>query len=223
MKIYCDGACSGNPGIGGWALQVHYDDGIIREFGGREDDVTTNNRMELTAVIKAMEHAHQQFDTVEDLQAARVEIISDSKYVVRGATEWLMLWRKRQFCKINGERISNEDLWRTFSSLSPEAFVFTWIKGHDGTNCQERVDQLACDLSRNKPVQFFYGRPNKQPERHYPIYLVFRPEDNQIQRFKTWNDCQKAVSGVKNIHFKKVSNSFQEEEQLRAWGFKEIS
>jgi ribonuclease HI len=218
VKIYCDGACSGNPGTGGWGIQIHLDSGIIQELGDRECDITTNNRMELLAVIRAMTYAHEHFKALKPLIAAKVEIITDSKYVIHGATEWLLTWRERDFCKADGSNIENQDLWKELNELCPEYFTFKWIKGHNGDSNHERVDQLAADLARNKAVQFFYGRP--APPRAgitYPLYLVFK--DQEVKRFTTWHECQSAVSGVKLARYKRVTNPFQEAEQLREWGF----
>lgn len=219
MKIYCDGACSGNPGIGGWAMQVQYDNNVIHEFGGQERDITTNNRMELTAVIKAMEHCWSLVDSIEAMKALSPQIYSDSRYVVQGATEWMFSWIDRDFCKADGTDIENQDLWKQLCELSPGLFTFTWIKGHNGDDAHERVDQLAADLARNKNVEFFYGRPRPKPQYSYPIYLSL--VDGVLGRHEDWGSCQHRTSGKSNARYKKVKSSIEEEQVLKGWNINE--
>jgi ribonuclease HI/DNA polymerase-3 subunit epsilon len=131
IKIYTDGACKGNPGPGGWGFVAEFDGEIIKRYGG--EPATTNNRMELTAVIMSI---YEFGDTGSPLH-----IVSDSKYVVQGITEWIHGWKKR-----NWKKIKNVELWRELDELvsTHKNITFEWVKGHDGHEMNEMADELAC-------------------------------------------------------------------------------
>lgn len=134
IKIYTDGACSGNPGPGGWGAILCWND-HEKELSGGESD-TTNNRMEMMAVIKALEALKHN--------KAPVTIYTDSKYVLQGATEWLEGWKARGWRSANKKPVKNQDLWERIDSLLQEHSVtFIWVKGHSGHEMNERVDKLA--------------------------------------------------------------------------------
>jgi ribonuclease HI len=133
VVIYTDGACRGNPGPGGW--------GAIMMSGGREreiwggDPATTNNRMELTAAIEALEAL---------TRPCRVELHTDSKYVQSGITQWLQLWKARGWRTMSKGAVKNEDLWRRLDQARLRHEVdWRWVKGHAGHEFNERADQLA--------------------------------------------------------------------------------
>ena len=129
VEIYTDGACSGNPGPGGWGAILRYG-GHEKELSGTEPD-TTNNRMELLAAIRALETLKR---------ACRVEIYTDSQYVQRGVTEWMEGWKAKGW----PARIKNQDLWQELDKLLQKHDVsFHWVRGHDGHPENERADQLA--------------------------------------------------------------------------------
>jgi ribonuclease HI len=131
--IYTDGACRGNPGPGGWGVVLSYK-GKIKEMHGGEP-VTTNNRMELMAVIKALETLSRP---------CMVQINSDSRYVLQGITEWLDNWKKRDWKTANKSAVKNEDLWRRLDTARERHQIeWKWVKGHSGNNGNERADQLA--------------------------------------------------------------------------------
>jgi ribonuclease HI len=131
--IYTDGACRGNPGPGGWGVVLSYKDKIKEIHGG--EPVTTNNRMELMAVIQAMETL---------TKPCVVQINSDSRYVLQGITEWLENWKKRGWKTANKSAVKNEDLWRRLDTARERHQIeWKWVKGHSGNNGNERADQLA--------------------------------------------------------------------------------
>ena len=134
VKIYTDGACRGNPGPGGWGAVLIYGDNVKKLHGGEAE--TTNNRMELTAVIKAL----------ECLKGNKwpLEITSDSKYVLQGITEWIEGWKKRGWRNASKKAVMNVDLWQQLDVLvEPHEIRWQWVKGHSGHPENELADQLA--------------------------------------------------------------------------------
>lgn len=133
VKIYCDGACSGNPGPGGY--------GAILRYGGREKELsggareTTNNRMEMTAAIEALRQLKRP---------CKVLITTDSQYLVKGMTEWIEGWQRKEWRNSKKEPVVNKDLWELLLALSKAHSVeWKWVKGHAGHVENERCDQLA--------------------------------------------------------------------------------
>ena len=136
IVIYTDGACSGNPGPGGWGAVLHWN-GQIKEISGG-DVRTTNNRMELTAAIKAL----------QVLKGNReVNLFTDSEYVRNGITNWIVNWKRNNWKRgRGGESVKNVDLWRELDRLnSLHKVEWHWVKGHSGDEWNERADQLARD------------------------------------------------------------------------------
>jgi ribonuclease HI len=128
ITIYTDGACTGNPGPGGWGTIMVYKE-IVKEFSGGEKR-TTNNRMELTAVIEGLSILKEP---------CKVHIISDSQYVLNGLSKWIFNWIKKDF-----KDVKNDDLWRRFVEVSKKHKITTeWVKGHNGHHYNERCDRLA--------------------------------------------------------------------------------
>ncbi len=133
VEIYADGACSGNPGVGGYAAILR-SGGKVKELSGCEK-MTTNNRMELLAVISALESLKRP---------CRVTITTDSNYVVKGMNEWIEGWKKRNWLNSQKKAVLNRDLWeRLLAASSPHEVEWTWIKGHNGHIENERCDELA--------------------------------------------------------------------------------
>ncbi len=133
IEIYTDGACRGNPGPGGWAALLQKDE-HEKEISGAET-LTTNNRMELTAVIRALE-------SLKKPVAARV--YTDSQYVRRGITEWLSGWKARGWRTADRKPVKNQDLWEQLEAASAAHRIeWHWVPGHAGVPGNERVDRLA--------------------------------------------------------------------------------
>lgn len=135
VELFTDGACSGNPGPGGWAYILrHPASGKVREESGAELD-TTNNRMELMAVIRGLEALKEP---------ARVELTSDSQYVLKGLKEWMKGWKAKGWKTADKKPVKNQDLWMRLDQLvSGHDVRFHWIRGHNEHPENERADQLA--------------------------------------------------------------------------------
>jgi len=135
VLLFTDGACSGNPGPGGWAyILKHPASGTVRERSGAEHE-TTNNRMELTAVIEGLRAIKRP---------SLVDITSDSQYVLKGLKEWLDNWIKRGWRTADKKPVKNEDLWRTLDDLrGAHTLRFHWIRGHNEHPENTRCDELA--------------------------------------------------------------------------------
>lgn len=133
VEIFADGACSGNPGIGGFAAILRAGD-RVREICGCEK-LTTNNRMELTAVIAALERLKVP---------CKVKVTTDSNYVVKGMTEWLERWKRNGWKNSQKKEVLNRDLWeRLLKAGAPHDIQWHWVKGHDGHPENELCDRLA--------------------------------------------------------------------------------
>ena len=133
IEIYTDGACRGNPGLGGWGALLSYGE-HQKELSGAEV-LTTNNRMELTAVIRALEALKRP---------SEVRIFTDSEYVRRGITEWVKSWKARGWKTADRKPVKNQDLWEQLDELaSGHKIEWRWVKGHSGIPGNERVDRLA--------------------------------------------------------------------------------
>jgi ribonuclease HI len=133
VEIFTDGACKGNPGIGGWGALLRVR-GKERELCGGERH-TTNNRMELMGAISALEALKRP---------CRVRLHTDSKYVQQGISEWVVNWKKRGWKTADKKPVKNEDLWRRLDELAASHQIeWLWVKGHAGHDGNERADQLA--------------------------------------------------------------------------------
>jgi ribonuclease HI len=133
VNIYTDGACRGNPGIGGWGVYIEYGETIKELYGG--DELTTNNKMELTAAIKGLEALNTK---------CQVNLITDSKYVMDGINGWINGWKKNNWKNSQKKDVKNKDLWIQLDKLnSLHEVKWSWVKGHSGHFQNEKVDQLA--------------------------------------------------------------------------------
>jgi len=132
LKIYCDGACSGNPGKGGWGVILIWGD-IVKEISGYEVE-TTNNRMEMKAAIEGLKIVKKNVD---------IEIYTDSKYLCEGITNWIHKWKKNRWLS-KSKIIKNIDLWQELDVLANNFNIsWNWVKGHNGDFYNERADKLA--------------------------------------------------------------------------------
>lgn len=133
VEIWTDGACKGNPGVGGWGALLKYGAHEKEIYGGAPD--TTNNRMELQAVIEALSHLNR---------SCRVQLHTDSQYVQKGMTEWLVGWKQRGWRTANKRPVKNADLWQKLDILSSQhELTWHWVRGHAGDPGNERADALA--------------------------------------------------------------------------------
>ena len=133
VEIYTDGACRGNPGHGGWGVLLIYGDSRKEMFGG--EDNTTNNRMELMAAIEALKSLKR---------SCKLTLYTDSQYVRKGITEWIINWKKRNWRTAAKKPVKNEDLWKLLDTqVSRHDVEWVWVKGHAGNEGNEAADRLA--------------------------------------------------------------------------------
>lgn len=134
VEVFTDGACRGNPGKGGWGVLLRYRDTEKHLYGG--ETMTTNNRMELLAVIRALEALKNP--------GCEVTVTSDSNYVLKGISEWLPNWKARNWKTAAKKPVMNVDLWQQLDKLAAQHTIrWQWVKGHSGHRENEIADQLA--------------------------------------------------------------------------------
>lgn len=227
LLIFTDGACSGNPGPGGWGAVILLPDGSVRELGGGEPK-TTNNRMELTAALAALRAT-----------GGKATVYTDSVYVIRGLTEWIHGWKRRGWRTAAGESVSNRDLWEELDALARgRCLAWRYVRGHHGCPGNERCDEIAAAFSKGKRVKLYSG-----PVASYPHDLLEFPAQQRLpattsasrrsaskggfyvsfldgvaERHDNWGSCQERVYGKSGAKFKKVYSEAEAEETLRKWG-----
>lgn len=232
ILIFTDGACSGNPGPGGWGSVLLFPDDQVRELGGG-DRKTTNNRMEMTAVLEALRFV------AADKRPIR--FYTDSTYLIRGITQWIWGWRKKNWKTSEGEEVLNRDIWEELSSFvqargTQGKIEWHYSRGHVGTPGNERCDRIAVAFSKNESVSLYNGSFE-----NYSVNLLNIPADTSlpemrqpgekkeafsylsnlgglVYRHKNWPSCQKRVSGQSGAKFKKAMSAAEELEILKSWG-----
>ncbi|MBI3552686.1 MAG: ribonuclease HI [Elusimicrobia bacterium] len=231
MRVFTDGACSGNPGPGGWGAILVSSAGQVRELGGGQAR-TTNNRMELCAVIAALK-------ALKGL-AEPVSVYTDSTYVISGATTWIKAWRRKGWLTAEGKPVLNRDLWAELEVLaSSRAGRLSWhyVRGHSGWPGNERCDEIAVAFSKGEPVTLYRGPLSgyrvpvldvpedtsvparsyrSAPKRKGGFYLSYI--DGRLERHAAWADCQARVHGKSGARFKRVFSEEEAGEIRRRWG-----
>jgi len=219
--VFTDGASRGNPGSGGWGVIILTDDSAT-ELGGREKN-TTNNRMELTAVISALESVPSERD---------VTIHTDSAYVVNGITRWVKGWKKNKWMTSKKEEVLNKDLWeRLVIATTHRVIDWKLIKGHTGHAGNERCDVIATSFADNSPVVLYNGSrerygvdvsikeimtsKNSKVKSKTRAYSYISMVDGEVLVHKTWEECRARVNGVPNAKYKKSVSPENEEEIVR--------
>jgi ribonuclease HI len=232
ISIFADGASSGNPGPGGWGAIILDEAQQVRELAGG-DAHTTNNRMELSAVHAALSLIRDQ-----GLAGTPIEIYTDSTYVIRGITQWVHGWRRNGWKTAEGNPVLNRDLWEALSeecaALRGRDLRWNHVRGHSGIPANERVDELAVQMSKGLEPQLYSGplasygidlhdleirheqkkrpAPGKGPA--YYLSLV----GANVVRHSTWAECEARVKGVPGARYRKVTSSEEEREILDSWG-----
>jgi ribonuclease HI len=141
VEIATDGACKGNPGPGGWGAIIRYGEREKEISGG--EPLTTNNRMELTAAVEALNALNRP---------CRVQLSTDSRYVMDGLTKWLKGWQRNGWKTADKKPVKNADLWqRLIDAAAPHRIEWRWVKGHAGHPDNERADKLASEAARAQP------------------------------------------------------------------------
>jgi ribonuclease HI len=146
QRIYTDGACSGNPGPGGWGTVVYFSDGSVHEMGAREAQ-TTNNRMEMQAAVAALQYL------ADSGQTGTIELYTDSEYLKNGITKWIHGWKKKDWKTSTGKPVLNQDLWETLDALNSKRVQWRYVRGHAGDEGNERCDTIARTFSLGKTPQ----------------------------------------------------------------------
>jgi ribonuclease HI len=235
--VFADGSAKGNPGPGGWGAIVVTPDGHVSELGGGAAH-TTNNQMELTAVIEALKHLRGT--------GGQVAVYTDSTYVIRGISQWIKGWRRRGWKTAEGTPVLNRDYWETLSDLVTARgrtgrIAWHYVRGHTGVPGNERVDEIADQFATTGRVDLYHG-----PLLRYPIAVLDVPDDTTLperkpnsapggksktaysylsvvdgkpMRHGTWPECERRVKGRSGARFKKAMSAADEAAILRAWGF----
>ena len=233
--LFTDGSSLGNPGPGGWGAVLVMRGGRVIELGGYEKH-TTNNRMELLALIEGLRRlVHEPGD---------VMIFTDSKYVHKGATEWATGWKRRDWMTMAKTPVENRDLWEGALVLIEErkqigAIRWTHVSGHSGMVGNERCDAIATGFAKGETVELFEGdiehyatdimniavdvdvaeaRSLARAHSRAKAYSYLSLVDGVAKRHLTWAECEKRVKGKSGVKYKKTLSSSDESAILRSWG-----
>ena len=234
--VFTDGAAKGNPGPGGWGAIVLTPDQHVTELGGGSPH-TTNNRMELSGAIAALQHVANQ--------PGPVAIYTDSTYVIQGITQWVWNWRKRGWKTAEGSDVLNRDLWEQLSALVDARargdVRWHWVRGHVGTAGNERADEVSVAFALQQSANLYVG-----PLAGYTLPILQLPDDTTLpkrtagsvstgkrnataysyvsvvngipMRHITWAECERRVKGQSGSRFKKAESAADETAILRGWG-----
>lgn len=232
--IFTDGSSRGNPGKGGWgSIIVSQHSGFVFELGGYEK-LTTNNRMELMAVIEALVSIHDE--------SGDVTINTDSAYVLNGSTKWVIGWKKNGWKTATKDDVLNKDLWQRLDMLlierqSKGAVLWNKVSGHAGVLGNERCDEIATSYADMEPVEIFRGtftdytsiygdilnikqvgaKKTSSTSSSKSAYSYVSFVDGVAYSDKTWTLCEKRVKGTKGAKYKKVFSKEEEQEVIADW------
>ena len=230
--IYTDGACSGNPGPGGWGAIVLDSEDQVRELGGG-DRATTNNRMEMSGALEALRFISGN--------PKAITIYTDSTYLIRGITQWAWGWRKNNWKTSASNEVSNRDLWEDLTAaiakLGNPKISWLYVRGHKGTAGNERCDEIAVSFSKGRHFDLYQGdlasydldlrtapptedlptlkKPTEKKSAHSYLSVV----GGKLEKHKDWTACERRVKGQSGAKFKKAMDPVQEKEILASWGF----
>lgn len=234
LIIFTDGSSLGNPGPGGYGVVIAYPklDEIV-ELGGSKPK-TTNNEMELSAIVAALSYAVNS--------STRIHIYTDSQYAISGIRSWMYGWIKNNWRTSKDDEVKNKALWQTLHSLINEreknSVTFEHVRGHVGVPGNERADVIARELAAGKRVKLFRGKLSEYPIKdilHVPNLKKQKPSprtksgkaysylsivDGKFHRDKTWAQCEARTTG-RNSRFKKALSKEHEQEIMKEWGVSE--
>jgi ribonuclease HI len=234
--VFTDGAAKGNPGPGGWGAIVVTPDRRVAELGGGSPH-TTNNRMELSGAIAALQHVVSQ--------PGPIAIYTDSTYLIQGITQWVWGWRKRGWKTAQGGDVLNRELWEQLSSLigarARGEVDWHWVRGHVGTPGNERADQISVAFALQQSADLYVGSLDS-----YTLPILRLPDDTSLptrpagsvstvktkvaaysylsvvdgvpMRHITWAECEQRVKGQSGARFKKATSAADETAILSGWG-----
>jgi ribonuclease HI len=242
ILIFTDGACTGNPGPGGWGSVVVLPNGTVHELGDGNPQ-TTNNRMEMVAALRAL--------AILEEPQGDIILYTDSQYLINGITKWVFGWRSRGWKSAEGKDVANRDLWeelvRQVARVKPATIKWKYVRGHSGYPGNERCDQIAVSFATKKPDRLYVG-----PLDGYFVDLSELPPEDEmtssskngsakgsvkkgssaaksgkktylslvrgvVTRHMTWPECDRVVKGVP-AKYKKCESGKDERETLRSWG-----
>ncbi len=227
--IYTDGACSGNPGIGGWAYVLFDGHETVYEAADFEEQ-TTNNRMEMSGVVRAFQEL-QRLKTQGAVSFNAIYVHSDSSYVIQGITNWIFGWKKRGWKNMEGKDVANQTLWLELDeAVAPFRQMTKWIHvpGHAGIPGNERCDELSVEVTKGKtshradfpsetyPVDIFSAVDLQKFKKVDPYYLSY--VNGTLKKHATWPECEAAVKGRTGVRFKKIKSLNDEVQVLKDWG-----
>lgn len=231
LVIFTDGACSGNPGPGGWGAILAYPEGKIIELGGPLRD-TTNNQMELLATIESLQEVREY--------EGPVSIYTDSTYVIRGITQWVWGWRKRDWKTAEGKDVANQELWKNLIRLVSARKIkpeWHYVRGHIGTPGNERCDEIARKFTEGRRVELYRGPllkydhaifdlpedtslPEMRPKEEKKVaHSYLSVVNGTVERHPDWKSCEARVKGRSGAKFKKTASAANETEILAEWGY----
>ncbi len=229
--IFGDGACSGNPGPGGWGTIVFHPQSGVTELGGH-NPTTTNNQMEMMAILKALELL-KGF-------TGPIFVYTDSAYLLKGITQWVFGWKRRGWKTAEGKDVANVSIWEALIAIvgqfDKKQIHWGYVPGHEGVEGNERVDKIAVAFSKNEYVSLYTGSL-----KNYGVDIQNIPEDTSIpemnyekkekkiahsylsliggvpERHKTWAECEARVKGRSGAKFKKAMSQGDESLILKEW------
>ncbi len=237
ILVFTDGACSGNPGPGGYGTVLVYPEGRIEELGGGEKN-TTNNRMEMLATIRGLGKVSGS--------KIIVLVLTDSTYVIRGISQWIFGWKRKGWKTAAGKEVSNKDLWQRLDQLvsdlkSTTTIEWGYVRGHQGIPGNERCDEIAVAFSKGKYIELYQGDLfNYQYAIHdipedisipaskgtdsevghkvkKKAYSYVSLVDGKIYVDKTWSECEARVKGRSGVKFKKSTSGDDEKQIIKKW------
>lgn len=235
--VFTDGASRGNPGPGGWGTVVIDATGKVTELGGREE-LTTNNRMELSAAKEAL-----AFIEKRKLEGP-IEIHTDSAYLLQGVTGWMYGWEKNGWKTKTGEDVLNQDIWKELGALTfrmklKHEIEWKKVSGHSGLLGNERADVIATNAADKTQQLLFVGalatyetmiggtvfdnngegetKKKKSSSKSGPAYSYVSKVGSLIMVHKTWPECEARVKGKSGVKFKKVFSKDEEASLVKEW------
>jgi ribonuclease HI len=233
--IFADGASSGNPGPGGYGAIIATPDGQVEELGGG-DPATTNNRMELQAVIAGLRRVERV--------TGEIHVFTDSVYVIQGITQWIWAWRSRDWKTAEGKDVANADQWKELFVLvarrGKEGKVsWRYVRGHSGIPGNERVDQIAVAFTKSRRPALYRGpllrydvpihdipedtsvperSRSKEQKAKAPAYSYLSFVNGALARHSTWKECEGRVKGRPGAKFKRAMSASDEKKIVAEWG-----
>jgi ribonuclease HI len=235
IMIFSDGACTGNPGPGGWGSVIVYPEGRVQELGGSNPE-TTNNRMEMVGALRGLA-------ALKEPVPSEIEMFTDSTYVIRGITQWIWGWRNRGWKTAEGKDVTNRDLWeelsRQVARLKPAVIHWRYVRGHTGVPGNERCDEISVAFAKGRRIQLFDGpllqyplaihdvpenlelppvKTAEQQKKKEPAFSYLSYQGGIVHRHKTWAECERRVKGQSAAKFKKSKSAADEKEILKGWG-----